>query len=200
MQHLLRDVQAAVTDLGYLLAAASPRVRRLQRWWAQSYYRRRAPQYDRYVGSDPVYFTPLDYILPNLPQAAVIVEVGAGTGAATRRLKRRYPRAIIAAIDLSAPMLSRLSADDAVRLVGDTFALPVTTGAADLAIVNNAPFAVDELLRVVKPGGVAVVVLPGAVWIPARLGRFLIRRSLGDGAARVQERRVGTGVAWVFHR
>lgn len=197
--HLPRRTAAALTDLGYLLAAAFPSLQGPLRWWARSRYRRLAGQYDRVVETDAAYFTPLNHVLRDLPDAAVIVEVGAGTGAATSLLRQRYPHAAIAAVDLSPSMLSRLSTTGAHVLAGDAYALPVRDGVTDLAVVHNAPFSLRELLRIVRPGGVAVVALSSVGWIPAALSGWLIGRAASPGV-RAQERRAAAGVAWVFQR
>lgn len=198
IHHLLHDVPAALTDLGYILAALSPRIRRLARGWTRPRYQRLAGQYDRYVSTDAAYFTPLLHILHELPEAEVIVEVGAGTGAATRWLQQRYPRAQIIAIDLSPPMLSRLP-DRIAGVVGDVSAVPIASGSADLVVVHNAPFAPDELYRIVRPGGVIAVVLSAAGPIPAALPRIALRRAAPRHSVQVHEYRAGAGVAWIIH-
>ena len=197
IHHLLHDVPAALTDLGYILAAASPSIRRLAREWTGPRYRRLAGQYDRYVTANAGYFTPLLHILPELPEAEVIIDVGAGTGAATRHLQQRYPRAQIIAIDLSPPMLSWLP-DGIARVIGDVSALPIASGSVDLVVVHNAPFAPDELYRIVRPGGVIAVVLSAAGPIPAVLPRVVLRRSAPRHSMQVHEYRTGTGVAWII--
>ncbi len=197
--HLPRRTAAALTDLGYLLAAAFPSLQRPLRWWARFRYRRLARQYARVVETDAAYFTPLTRVLGDLPDAAVIVEVGAGTGAATHLLRQRYPHAAIAAVDLSPSMLSRFSAAGAEVLAGDAYALPVRDDVADLAVAHNAPFSLRELVRIVRPGGVAVVALSSAGWIPAVLSRWLIGRA-ASSTIRAQARRAGAGAAWVFQK
>lgn len=197
IHHLLHDVPAALTDLGYILAAASPQIRRLAREWTGPRYRRLAGRYDQYVTANAGYFTPLLHILPELPDAEVIVDVGAGTGAATRRLRQRYPRAQIIAIDLSPPMLSWLP-DGIARVVGDVSALPVASGSADLVVVHNAPFAPDELYRIVRPGGIIAVVLSAARRIPGALPRVVFRRAAPGHSVQLHEYRTGAGVAWVI--
>ncbi len=197
MHPLLRKAAGAITDLGYLLAAGIPGLRGVWRVWAGAWYPRLARSYQSVVDADPAYFVPLNRILPDLPQAARIVEVGAGTGAATGMLRRRFPNAYLVAVDLTPRMLASLPAADVCAVVGDAFALPVRGGIADLAFVHNAPFAPEELLRILKPGGAAVVVLSRAGWLPGRLARALALRPL-HAAVVLHERRAGAGVAWVL--
>jgi SAM-dependent methyltransferase len=197
--HLLRHVPAVLTDLGYLLGALSPHLRRLARGWARPRYGRLAGRYDRHVQTDSSYFAPLLRILDRLPDANVIVDVGAGTGAATRRLQQRYPRAKIVAIDLSPPMLSRLPTG-ITAVIGDASALPVLSGSADLVVVHNAPFAPNELYRVVRVGGTIAIVLSAARAIPPLLARLAFQRAAPGPVAQVEEHRAGAGVAWIIRR
>src|SRR5229473_2083701 len=88
IHHLLHDVPAALTDLGYILAAASPSIRRLAREWTGPRYRRLAGQYDRYVTANAGYFTPLLHILPELPEAEVIAGVMSAAGPIPAALPR----------------------------------------------------------------------------------------------------------------
>jgi len=196
---LSRRAASALTDLGYLLAAAFPSLRRPLRWWARRRYDRLAGRYAGVVEADAAYLAPLTAVLPDLPAAAVIVEVGAGTGAATNLLRERYPCAAIVAVDLSQSMLARLSTARAGVLVGDAYALPVRDGVADLVLVHNAPFSLGELFRVVRAGGVAAVVLSGAGWIPAPVARWLVGRAASP-ASRARERRADAGTVWIFQR
>jgi hypothetical protein len=86
------------------------------------------------------------------------------------------------------------------RIVGDAFALPLCAHATDLALVHNAPFDLDELIRATSPSGVVVIVLSSARWIPSAIRARLLRRRQIRGWACVLERTIGTGVAWVFRR
>lgn len=199
LHHLLHSAPAVLTDLGYLVAASSPRIRRLARWWVRPRYRHIAGQYDRYVTADAAYFAPLLHILDKLPDAEVIVDVGAGTGAATRLLMLRYPHARIVAVDLSLTMLGRLPGGLA-GVVGDISALPIASGAADLVIVHNAPFAPDELYRIARPEGVIAIVLSSAGTIPSVLPRLVLRRTAPVRSIHVREYRAGAGAAWIIRR
>lgn len=90
---------------------------------------------------------------------ADVVEVGAGTGIATRALEARGARVV--ALDLGAAMLRRLR-DRGPRTpiaVADAHALPLRDGVADLVCYAQAwhwvrvPEAVAEVRRVLRPGG-----------------------------------------------
>ena len=89
---------------------------------------------------------------------ALVLDAGAGTGAATTALLERG--AMVVAADLQRDMLGRLSAGDAVRAVADVAALPIRSCAVDAAVaafvLNHLArpwMALAELRRVVRPGG-----------------------------------------------
>ena len=71
----------------------------------------------------------------------VVLDLGSGTGRATRELKRRYPRARVIALDIAAGMLrearrhqSRWRPFD--RVCGDALRLPLKDGSVDLIFSN----------------------------------------------------------------
>lgn len=95
-----------------------------------------------------------------------ILDIGAGTGATTRRLMRRYPRARFVALDLApdmlrkarrrAPLLRRLRC-----VCADAESLPFGTASFDLVFsnltfqwVNDLDRAFLEVQRVLRPEGV----------------------------------------------
>jgi len=202
----LHRLGGAATDAGYLLLARSPSLRAGYRWWASRRYRDLAPRYTAAIRDDPRYFAALTALLPALEagQAPVIVEVGAGTGGATRLLARRFPGAFLAAVDVSPPMLARLQADDprrVRRIAGDAFALPLRGHVGDLVLVHNAPFDWAELARVAAPAGTVAILLSSAGTLPARVRRWGVDpEHRAAGWRCVQELRAGSGMAWVFRR
>jgi len=97
------------------------------------------------------------------PQA--ILDLGAGTGHATRALKRRYPKALAVAVDIAPGMLARAKAQSRwlrrfERIRADAYALPFRDAAFDLVFsslmlqwCDDLETAFGELARVLKPGG-----------------------------------------------
>jgi malonyl-CoA O-methyltransferase len=94
----------------------------------------------------------------------VVVDAGAGTGHAARALIRRYPKALIIALDSSRPMLAAAASQQSwlrrfARVCADAQRLPLGDGSVDLILSNlmlqwcdpDAVFA--EFRRVLAPGG-----------------------------------------------
>ena len=196
-----RRLTGVLTDLGYLLLAVIPPLRPGYRRWAQARYARLAPGYDGTVRRDPGYTAALQALLssPVIERPRIVVEVGAGTGTATALLARRYPGALLVAIDCSPSMLERLPQRDGRvrRVVGDAFAAPLRPGAADLIVVHNAPFDPGELRAALAAGGRLAVVLSSAGLLPGPLRRWFRGVLARPDGWEVRELRAGTGIAWV---
>jgi len=104
----------------------------------------------------------LDYIRLR-PQR--VVDIGAGTGAATRALMVRYPEAAVIALDFALPMLQRTRQESGSVaaphcLCGDAEHLPLADASVDMIFSNAAlqwcndlPGTFREFQRVLRPGG-----------------------------------------------
>jgi malonyl-CoA O-methyltransferase len=100
------------------------------------------------------------------PQA--ILDLGAGTGHASRALKRRYPAALVIAADIAQGMLERARRQSRFlrrfeRVRADAYTLPFRDGSFALVFSSlmlqwcddlDAVFA--EIARVLKPGGALI--------------------------------------------
>lgn len=125
------------------------------------------PLADDYAAGRPTYPDALyDAVaaLAGVPwPGARVVEVGAGTGIATRAMRERGARVL--AVDVGPAMLARLRAHapGVPAVLGRAEALPVASGAADLVAFAQAwhwvdvPRAVAEVVRVLRPGGALAV-------------------------------------------
>ena len=96
---------------------------------------------------------------------AAVLDLGAGTGQASRELKRRYPSARVLALDLSPAMLRQGARHQGLLrrfapLCGDAHRLPLQAASLDLVLSNlvlewchdpDAVFA--EVARVLRPRG-----------------------------------------------
>lgn len=95
----------------------------------------------------------------------VVLDLGCGTGRNTRELKRRYPHALVLALDLSLGMLQQARRHQQLfrrfeRACGDAQRLPLASASVDLIFSNlmlqwcqplDAAFA--EVRRVLRPAG-----------------------------------------------
>jgi malonyl-CoA O-methyltransferase len=96
---------------------------------------------------------------------STVLELGAGTGHASRELKRRYSSAKVIALDLSLQMLRESARQQSflrrfIPVCADAHRLPVRTGSVDLVLSNlllewcHDPDAVfTEVARVLRPQG-----------------------------------------------
>jgi SAM-dependent methyltransferase len=106
--------------------------------------------------------------LVGLDGGETVVDVGCGNGGYEAALRRRGHRGPVLGCDLSPGMAAEASAY-APCAAADAQALPVRAGVADVALaphmlyhVPDIPRAIAELRRVVRSGGVAMVVTNGA--------------------------------------
>jgi malonyl-CoA O-methyltransferase len=138
---------------------------------------------------------------------ALVIDAGAGTGHASRALKRRYPRAQVIALDSSLGMLRAAGKQQSwirpfVRVCADAGRLPLPDGCADLIVSNfmlqwsdlDATFA--EFRRVLAPRGLLSFTTLGpdtlrelrGAWAGvdphARVSLFMDMHDIGDALVR----------------
>ncbi|HEV7610034.1 MAG TPA: malonyl-ACP O-methyltransferase BioC [Steroidobacteraceae bacterium] len=94
-----------------------------------------------------------------------ILDLGAGTGHASRALKRRYPKSLVIAADIAAGMLARAKSQSRwlrrfERVRADAYSLPFRDGCFDLVFsslmlqwCDDLDAVFSEAARVLKPGG-----------------------------------------------
>lgn len=137
----------------------------------------------------------------------VIIDAGAGTGHASRALRRRYPRARIIALDFAPGMLRAAGRQQSWRrrfdrIRAELTALPLGDASVDLIFCNltlpwcepDAFFA--EMRRIIAPGGHFTLTSLGpdslhelrAAWsgldAHVHVNRFIDMHDLGDGLVR----------------
>lgn len=148
--------------------------------------------YDRFMGRYSERLAPRFADFAAVDDALPVVDVGCGTGALTAELARRVGPESVAAVDPAEHFVDacRARVPGADVRVAPAEQLPFADASAGaalsqlvLAFVRDAPAAVAELARVVRPGGVVAA----CMW--AADGRFDMLRvfwqaaeGLGDGA------------------
>ena len=144
---------------------------------------------------------------------SVVLDLGCGTGPASRALQQRYPQAQIIAMDAAFGMLQysaqqrgllqKLFSKDVTRVCADAFRLPLKTASVDIAFSNlmlqwcDPPDAVfAELRRVLKADGVLLFSSFGpdtlrelrqawsVVDAHTHVNRFIDMHDLGDAMVR----------------
>jgi ubiquinone/menaquinone biosynthesis C-methylase UbiE len=122
-----------------------------------------APTWETRIG--PHHLWALDLALEDVaPVPRRILDLGTGTGVVAIALAERYPDAEVVGIDISTGMIDearrKVSPELGNRVafeVGDAAALAFPDNAFDLVVLSNMIPFVDELARVVAPGGTLVL-------------------------------------------
>ena len=103
-----------------------------------------------------------------LPENGVVLDAGCGEGWYDRCIAQQFAAAEkplqLAGFDIAKPAV-RLAAKalpTAQYAVASSFSQPVRTGWADVLLNCFSPFAQEEFLRVLRPGGRMIYVVPGA--------------------------------------
>jgi malonyl-CoA O-methyltransferase len=176
--------------------------------WARRSFDRAAGNYD---AAAVLHTDARDNLLERLDLMAiepkVVVDAGAGTGHGSRALKRRYPNALVVAMDFSAGMLRVAGRQNSwlrpfQRLCADAQQLPFADASVDLIVSNLLlqwcdPDAVfSEFRRVLTPQGLLTLTTFGpdtlrelrAAWANvdtgSRVHSFIDMHDLGDAMVR----------------
>jgi ubiquinone/menaquinone biosynthesis C-methylase UbiE len=131
------------------------------------------------------------------------LDVGTGTGAGARAIRDRFPSAEVVGVDVSPAMLAeaRRLAPEISFVEGDASNLPFDDASFDLVAHQNMIPFVDEVARVLRPGGWVIFAFSSGpetpIWVePNRLRRELERRGFSEFA----ELAAARGVAVVARR
>ena len=135
----------------------------------------------------------------------VVLDAGAGTGAAMGELARIYPTATLVGVDLAFGMARKIALRNphALAVCGDAFSLPLRAGSVQLIFSNlllqwcdDLDLALAELRRVLAPGGLLLFATLGPdtlhelrrAWSAAdgheHVSRFLDMHDIGSALSR----------------
>lgn len=113
-----------------------------------------------------------------------VLDAGCGTGALSRALTRQGEDVTLTLLDVCDEMLAMTKDVPARRVRGSLLDMPFQSGTFDIAVAAwaieatpDAPRAVAELMRVVRPGG-RVLVAFCATEPPRRLAASLLRKGV----------------------
>jgi SAM-dependent methyltransferase len=149
-----------------LVIARAPRLWPLLRRPTRRFWERSAPHWDERIRPDrEEHLAPLGAACDRIDrEPATILELGTGTGAGALMLARRFPGAQVRGADISATMVdaarAKVPAELADRVefgVADSASLPYEDHAFDLVAQLNVPVFLDEVARVLRPGGHLIV-------------------------------------------
>ncbi len=123
-----------------------------------------APSYDRIwtdLAPESVFLGPLTAAARSLKAAPLrILDLACGTGLATLHLGRLFPESQVVGADLSERMIQVMEQkmkSAGLRylqtLVCNSDRLPFEDGLFDLVLTQNAPPYLEEMVRVLRPGG-----------------------------------------------
>jgi 2-polyprenyl-3-methyl-5-hydroxy-6-metoxy-1,4-benzoquinol methylase len=155
--------------------------------------------YDKYGTTNPIerrmmsgFMDALDSLLPTQPPTRVL-EVGAGEGHITSRMRDRYPSAHVTALDLADPrVLAELRSRGLNAVAGSVEFLPFPDDSFDLVLgievlehVPNPSAALAEIARVSR-GDVVLSVPREPIWRIGNMARGRYLRDLGNTPGHIQ--------------
>ncbi|MFT8395191.1 putative RNA methyltransferase [Propionibacterium sp.] len=115
---------------------------------------------ERFLGSG-VYQPILDALVAALPDTGFAAEVGSGPGWYLSGVLDAHPELVGLASDVSVSAAKRAAQHGLASIVADTWAgLPICSGVLDALVCVFAPRNAAEFARVLRPGGLLVVVFP----------------------------------------
>jgi malonyl-CoA O-methyltransferase len=146
--------------------ADGPAAFRLDRARLRAAFERASSRYDASAGLQTQVS---DELLERLDafrfEPRTVLDLGSGTGRVTRELKRRYPRALVIALDLAPGMLREARRHQGLwrrfaRVCGDALRLPLKDGSIDVLFsslmlqwCDPLDAALAEVRRVLRAGG-----------------------------------------------
>jgi predicted TPR repeat methyltransferase len=182
------DVANPILRRIYSMKGGAEECREIYESWAEGYERDMRENMG-YVGPAIAAET----LAPLLPQDAIVLDVGCGTGLVGSELARRT-EAVIDGMDISREMLAKAAQKGVYRTLEEadlTQPLAVEDNSYDAVICvgvftngHVGPEALDEMARVAKPGAPLVFTVHQDVWTRGYAER--LEHLAADGRLRVQ--------------
>ncbi|MDQ2984677.1 MAG: class I SAM-dependent methyltransferase [Actinomycetota bacterium] len=201
-QRLGRRFARLTTDV----VTRHPRLWRVFRGSTRRQFNRMADRWDAMRSADAV--APVEAGLERLKPPGRVLDLGTGTGRGAFAIARRIPRAEVVGLDVSDRMIDEarknVPAELAGRVrfeVGDAARLPYDDASFDLVVhANMFPF-VDELDRVLAPGGHALFSFSSGPETPIYVSPERLREQLGRrGFAEFAEFAAGSGTGFLARK
>jgi ubiquinone/menaquinone biosynthesis C-methylase UbiE len=141
--------------------------------------------------------------LEQVPAATRPLDIGTGTGRGAAALVKRFPEAEVTGIDVSPGMIeeARRRVPGVSFHVGDASRLPFADESFDLVTHTNMIPFLDEVARVLRPGGWTLFGWTNGAGTPIYVRPELLRRELERrGFAEFADVAVGSGTAMLARR
>lgn len=198
-----RVVGRSINDL----VARAPWLWPLLRGPTRRFFSERASGWDERTGAGGAeHLAPLAAAVLHVDRAPErILDVGCGTGEGTLFLAREFPQARVRGVDLAGEMIraavAKVGLDPEGRIAfkqGDAAALPFPDESFDLVAQLNMPPFFDEIVRVLRPGGHAIVASSWGAQTPFYTRPGLLRwKFLQRGVEPVEIGGAGAGTFYV---
>jgi ubiquinone/menaquinone biosynthesis C-methylase UbiE len=164
-------------------------------------FERLAPVWDQTLSPDGDRL--LDEALARVPEASLALDVGTGTGRGAEAIVDRFPDARVTGVDVSPGMIeeARRRVPGASFELGDASNLPFDDGSFDLVTHTNMIPFLDQVTRVLRPGGWTLFVYTNGADTPIYVRPELLRQELERrGFTEFADVAVGRGTAVLARR